>query len=911
MKISETCGGLGALGLGTSYAGYQVTSLNEIQQAFCDQVAQEGRCSVVQGDICKLPTVIQLHETGQGASAYAFGFSCQPFSSLGDNKQGNDDRSATLTYGLYSAYLLQMKIVILECVPNAAKSQFVKQGIQHYINHTDAHRSDVILELSDVWPSFRKRWWCVLSHAAIGKITLQGLPKLDHTPTISDVMPKFMDFTGEKLAQLKLTDYERELFQSLGKGTQQNLVDKHGTLATALHSWGNQCIKCRCGCEREFSYNRLQQEGIHGALVYMANNFPKESLRHLSGQEMALLTGFPREKGWEADQRMLTAGVGQLASSIQSAWIAALIKKHLQETKFIDCEPVNPKGILSQVCLATLDLQQKWMGSTTTVEMDLFREIFETWSTDPPKNVDSTREINKHEDVKDAKVDPIKENTEPPHIEAASMIPIVSTAELVFGQDGFSQEIRQHISQIEQDAAKKGEIKFGVLQCDPTTGGLQAFAVSKVVRSGNQSPQHAEIVQQHTPQIENTKNKDDEAKRFENHVPKKIHQQVFPSEVLQGKLVVFDHDENIFRTIQVDKNQTVGDLVQAERLIHGKTYQVSTCLGRNLNQAEIIDQNIVVLHSSNFEQPKSIVYEELKLQSRQRIESILLQQGAVAADEMSFYLESLATHANMCTCDFLILESLQDFEHRATLWFDKIHASTKPVLTAILNNRHWIPFVWEKHEDGWYVITNPEGENLWTQLGYNHPHQMFVHQGIESIFKHDCGFQSFAWLQSKVDQTDPKGITIQRAEKLRQCYWDRLYLDDKPETPKIILGGHNEELETALGAILREHGVFIERVQDRAKALIQKLGSQAILTAIKSTRPWQSLKQLANEQHPTIRLIQEDEFQRVLNDRTRDGKPVKTQKKESSNKKPKQAILQLTPKRFISLMESSGNRMGQ
>ena len=219
MRMSETCGGLGALGLGTTYAGFKVTTLNDIQKSFCDQVAQEGRCSVVQGDICKMPTVVHLHETGQGASTYAFGFNCQPFSTLGDNKRGKDDRSATLTYGLYSAYLLQMKIVIMECVPNAAQSQFVKQGIQHYNNHTDAHRSDVILELSDVWPSYRKRWWCVLSHTAIGKITLQGLPKLDHTPTISDVLPRVMDFTGDKLDQLKLTDYERELFHHLGRGT--------------------------------------------------------------------------------------------------------------------------------------------------------------------------------------------------------------------------------------------------------------------------------------------------------------------------------------------------------------------------------------------------------------------------------------------------------------------------------------------------------------------------------------------------------------------------------------------------------------------------------------------------------------------------------------------------------------------
>ena len=104
--------------------------------------------------------------------------------------------------------------------------------------------------------------------------------------------------------------------------------------------------------------------------MYVANSFPKDGLRHLSPQEMALLTGFPKESGWEDDQRMLTAGVGQLASSIQSAWIAALIRQHLQEQQYVNAEVTNPKHVLACVCIATLDLQQKWMGSYTTVEMD-------------------------------------------------------------------------------------------------------------------------------------------------------------------------------------------------------------------------------------------------------------------------------------------------------------------------------------------------------------------------------------------------------------------------------------------------------------------------------------------------------------------------------------------------------------
>ena len=679
-------------------------------------------------------------------------------------------------------------------------------------------------------------------------------------------------------------------------------MDKNCTLATALHSWGNQCIKCKCGCGREFSYQRLQQEGIHGALVYMANNFPRESLRHLSPQEMALLTGFPRDSDWDGDQRMLTAGVGQLASSIQSAWIAAQIKKHLQEGKFIDCETVNPRCILAKVCLATIDLQKKWMGSTTTIEMDLFRENFEKWLYGSPKSVapihegnESRKRDNEHDNnglvaerpTITAVVD------EPPKLNST-----IGANDPQDGQDGLSQELANEISQIEFEAAKKGEIKFGILPCNPQTGGVHAFATPKETEKlevSSQNKKHdifEDPVFRDDSIVVDDEQKSQESSRFHQQ----IYQQVMPSEVINGKLIVFDHDENIFRTIQVSPKQTVGDLIQAEKLVHGEKYQVSTCLGRILTQEETIDQNIVVLHSAKITIESSVLYRSLQLQTKPRLESLLNQQGAVAVDEINFYLESLAKQNNMNSCEALVIESIQDLEHHAKVWFDKIQDHSKPVMTAVLVNHHWIPFLWVKQGETWHVTTNQEGENMWPQLNLNHQHQVFVQNTIESQFEHDCGFQVIAWFQSNISHDEPQGMDIARAEQLRQLFWNKLYIDENPEQSKCLaLGGHNEELETALGAILREHGVFIERVQERAKSLILKLGSQAILSAIKSTRPWQSLKQLANEQSPTIRLVQEDEFQRVLQDRTKDGKPVKTKKMESKTKKPRQEIWHMTP----------------
>ena len=892
LKTSETCGGLGALGLGMTYAGFQVMTLNDIQKKFCDQVKQDNRCSVVQGDICKMPTIIQMHETGQGASTYAFGFNCQPFSTLGDNRQGDDERSATLTYGLYSAYLLQMKIVILECVPNAAQSQFVKQGIQHYINHTDAHRSDVLLELADVWPSFRKRWWCVLTHPALGKVTLYGLPKLEQRPTISDILPKFMDFTGSKLEQLKLSEHEREMFLKNGKGAQSNMVDRNSTLQTALHSWGNQCIKCKCGCDREFSNQRLQNEGIHGALVYIANNFPKDSLRHLSGQEMALLTGFPKESGWDDDQRMLTAGVGQLASSIQSAWIAALIRQHLQDQKFVSQDVTNPKQVLACVCLATLDLQQKWMGSYTTVEMDLFRESIEKWLFVSPKQVDPA---NQEGNVLGALHSLSKGATEviPTRLDDEETNPICVEESRDTG-DGFSQVLRTRIAHIEQIAATKSDTNFGELKCQSHTGGLIAFAVKPPNQSDPPIPPQSETTHECRTNSEVTPQ--DVVKSEDEKFSSPVYQQVSPSEICPSNLVVFDQEAQVFRTIRISSHQTVDALLKAEQTIHGVKFRAFTSVGKEIEGWEEISHQIIVLSQHHRPKPTSILYREAQLKARPRLESVLFQQGAVAVDEMKYYLDTLAEQSDLGSCHPLCIDSLGDVHELAKEWFDQIHSHEKIVISAVLIHHHWIPFVWEKCTDSWNVVTTQEGKQLWSQLQYPNKVDLFEVPSVIGKFDEDCGFQAFDWIQSVVIRDPQQGISIDKADQMRQCFWQSIYTKDlsKSNSYSLRLGGHNEEIETALSAMLREHGVFIERVQDRAKQVIQKLGLQAVVTAIKSTRPWQSLKQIANEQSPVIRLVHEDEFQRVLQDRTKDGRPVKTHKKEHQTR-PKNEAVHLKP----------------
>ena len=115
-RLVETCTGLGSLGCGAKIAGFQVVSQNDLQASFCQHLRaapNTDQSSVVHGDICKLETIIRIHEASKGARALAFGFSCQPFSTLGDMKEGDDDRSSTLSFGLYCGYLLQVGLVVL------------------------------------------------------------------------------------------------------------------------------------------------------------------------------------------------------------------------------------------------------------------------------------------------------------------------------------------------------------------------------------------------------------------------------------------------------------------------------------------------------------------------------------------------------------------------------------------------------------------------------------------------------------------------------------------------------------------------------------------------------------------------------------------------------------------------------
>lgn len=173
-KLKETCCGLRALGCGAQYVGWEIKAVNDIQASFCS-ILRECHPAVVEGDIGRLSTVVELFEAHPRSTCVAFGFSCQPFSNAGDQKAGLDSRAMSLPHALFFCWITQAPAIVVECVCEAATSTFVKQVLQSFTTATRYEKSETIMDLSSMWPSKRKRWWLVLTAPRFGKVSIEAL----------------------------------------------------------------------------------------------------------------------------------------------------------------------------------------------------------------------------------------------------------------------------------------------------------------------------------------------------------------------------------------------------------------------------------------------------------------------------------------------------------------------------------------------------------------------------------------------------------------------------------------------------------------------------------------------------------------------------------------------------------------
>ena len=324
--IVELCAGIGVMSDGLESAGGTILCRNELRQNLVQWQKQQGIDNIVLGDIGEYTTIKQVFDGSQTSSMVVAGFSCQPWSKLGDGKRFGDVRSSSLLFVLRYAFFSRAHSVMLECVQEAGKDSEVQKILQEFCQITGFKMKTVNLTLESFWPSKRARWWCMLINPAFPMDDLLPLPQQKKPPVVSSLFPIFPRWPTNEEEQLALDLYETNKFIEFNSFDNAVIKGDH-PLSTALHGWGNQLQGCPCGCRLySMDHTRLRSKGIFAALVILEGcmdsvDGPRVKSRHVHPFELAVMTGAIPGKNWLPNLRLSLCGLGQMATPIQSTWV--------------------------------------------------------------------------------------------------------------------------------------------------------------------------------------------------------------------------------------------------------------------------------------------------------------------------------------------------------------------------------------------------------------------------------------------------------------------------------------------------------------------------------------------------------------------------------------------------------------
>ena len=343
LRIKEACAGLGAMGQGGLFLGFSLVSQCEQQQRTATVAQGISGLPVVCLDVGTDEAIIRMWDDAPGDCVFISGFSCQPYSKLGDQKGGEDSRSSALTGSLRAAFLLQASAIILECVEPASSDSFVQQSLREFAQGTGFHVSQTVLRLHEVWSARRTRWWAILTSPDVGPVPLTPWRPHGAWHAVEDVVDTF-NVSSREAEQLELSRGEVAGFVAF-RPMSDYLVRRNQPLPTALHSWGSPLSPCPCKCRPfPFSQDRLRKSGICSVVVPFLEE--AERFRYPSPSEVALLNGLSPSLNFGDDSRLGLALVGQLASPLQSAWVFGALARTLAKQGVVFASSLDAVQIL-------------------------------------------------------------------------------------------------------------------------------------------------------------------------------------------------------------------------------------------------------------------------------------------------------------------------------------------------------------------------------------------------------------------------------------------------------------------------------------------------------------------------------------------------------------------------------------
>lgn len=274
LTMIETCAGIGAMGVGFSQCGIDTACYNDYNPNFCQWLRTKTNVPVVEGNMTSPSTIHAVHCAAPSAQFISGGVACQPFSALGDQLEQHDQRSESFTGLLTMAYFFKSLVIFMECTKEALQSTWAQETLNKFCLQTGYMCQQGLLQLHQIWPAYRTRWWAVLFHPSLHVQSIPPVPKMHFEPSIVHLLPCLMQLTPEEIAQLELSIHETAMFSAQPKGILGSVIDLFKPMPTATHSWGNQCQGCACGCRSEgFAASRLRQKGLYGLLVPMGGKF--------------------------------------------------------------------------------------------------------------------------------------------------------------------------------------------------------------------------------------------------------------------------------------------------------------------------------------------------------------------------------------------------------------------------------------------------------------------------------------------------------------------------------------------------------------------------------------------------------------------------------------------------------------
>ena len=382
-SLVELCSGMGALGAGAAACGFSPTVAVDHNSKLLGLYAAHSPAVLIHGCIGDNSTIAEIATKMPYPGTMTSGFSCQPFSNLGDQLSSCDPRSLALPQTLRAAWLLRAQIIVLECVRPAATDRFVQGEIDAFCQATGFRCSQVQLQLDEVWVSSRPRWWCVLSAPWVGSVELKGFPILTEVQTVSQIISEVLRWHDSDERQLELTPVEVAAFGADSDQVLKYLLNLRSKAPCALHAWGSQLSGCACGCRQyALSAERLASRGLFGLLVPMVDD-DKVRYRHIHPNECLALNSFDPVINFGDELKLVLSAAGQLAAPLQAAWIFAQVAEHCQSVS--GCSESMPHMFTFQALRSWTvhRCQVIWPTEVACSQDEKFVKLVDFWNQTP------------------------------------------------------------------------------------------------------------------------------------------------------------------------------------------------------------------------------------------------------------------------------------------------------------------------------------------------------------------------------------------------------------------------------------------------------------------------------------------------------------------------------------------------